>query len=107
MNIERILGLTVFFGLIFCVILLFKIHPGLTTFIGLTLTFLLFILSWFTFHPIDTYTLPVDKSTLSIFPDGKKLIVRQYKNAKTNRQIQDTVLVKDVFIFRQQFDRNK
>ena len=104
---NRVLVLSAFVGLLFCVLFLFKVDSYLIFFWGITLFFLLVISSWLIINPILSYTFPVDKLTLYVFSDGKKFVVRQYKNAKTNREIQDTVLVKDFFIFRQQFDRSK
>jgi hypothetical protein len=58
------------------------------------------IIFYFQFNPIDTYTYPDDIKTLSE-KDSKKVVVREYKNAVTNRKIIDTVTVIDKFIFRQ------
>lgn len=53
------------------------------------------------FLPFDTTTEPTDMKMLRSYSDRKKLIIREYQNAKTNAIIHDTVLVKDIFIFRQ------
>jgi len=63
------------------------------------------VLSCSEIYPIDTTTEPVDIKTIQTYTDGKKLVARQYENAKTNAVIKDTVLVKDIFIFRQVYDK--
>jgi hypothetical protein len=66
-----------------------------------------FVFSTFFLNPIDTTTEPYDKAILERFPNGNKIVIRQYMNAKTNRKISDTVLVKDTFIFRKIFRQKK
>ena len=51
-------------------------------------------------HPLDTTTEPYDIEVLKEGPDGEKIVVREYKNAKTNRIIKDTIQAYDVFLFR-------
>lgn len=75
--------------------------------IGFVLLPFFILFSWIELYPIDTTTKPIDVSILHINPDGTKLIVRERKNAKTNRVILDTVLVKDNFVFRQILETRK
>ena len=93
------------FGLIICGLLLFRAASWLTISLGVIFLIFFGVLSWSEIYPIDTTTEPVDIKTIQIYTDGKKLIARQYKNAKTNAVIKDTVLVKDIFIFRQVYDK--
>ena len=86
--------------MLFCLARFFKVNKVLTSIMG-SLFFIYLILVTITeIYPMDTTTEPVDIKTLRIENDKRKLIVRQYENAKTNRIIHDTVLVKDIFIFR-------
>jgi hypothetical protein len=57
--------------------------------------------------PIDTTTQPVDITTLQLDKNGNKLVIQEFKNVETNEIIQDTVLVKDYFIFRRIINRKK
>ena len=82
-------------------LLLFKVNRFVTAPVIVTLLFLCLLHAYFQIHPIDTTTEPVDKALLRTDEKGNKLVAREYKNAKTNGVIQDTVLVKDFFIFRQ------
>ena len=84
---------------------MFRVASWLTTSLGIIFLIFLVIVTISEFHPIDTTTEPVDTKTIQSFPDGKKLVVRQYENAKTNAIIKDTVLVKDLCIFRQIYDK--
>ena len=104
---NKILSYISFLGLIYCLILFFKPVFEIKVVIGILFTLLLGVLSCTEIYPIDTTTQPVDVETIQVYPNGKKLVVRQYKNAKTNREIQDTVLIKDVFLFRRQYQQNK
>ena len=96
----RIIGYISFSAFLFCLPLLFKASSWLTVPWGILLFSFLFINSCIEIYPIDTTTQPIDIATLRIDKNGKKLIVRERINAKTNSPIRDTVLVKDVFIFR-------
>lgn len=100
---NNIISYLSFFGLVFFTVFTFKPKSSATIALGLIALLLFSVLTYFEFNPIDTTTKPTDIKTISIQADGKKLIVRQYKNAKTNAKIVDTVLVKDVYIFRQIF----
>lgn len=93
------------FGLIICSLLLFRAASWLTSSLGVIFLIFLGLLSYSEFYPIDTTTEPVDIKTVQTYTDGKKLVARQYENAKTNVIIEDTVLVEDVFIFRRIYDK--
>ena len=93
------------FALIICSLLLFRASFWLTIFLGIIFLIFFGVLSFSEIYPIDTTTEIVDIKTIQTYTDGKKLVVRQYENAKTNAVIKDTVLVKDIFIFRQVFDK--
>lgn len=73
----------------------------LTIPLGVLLFLIFFINSCAEIHPIDTTTQPNDVAVLKNYENGNKLVVRERINAKTNRVIRDTVLVKDDFIFRE------
>ncbi len=51
-------------------------------------------------NPMDTTTQPKDIAILQKVDKRQKVVVREYKNMKTNNIIRDTLLVKDVFLFR-------
>jgi len=97
---NKIVSYFSFFGLLFCIALLFRANPVLKAVLGFLFVLLLGILSCSEIHPIDTTTQPEDTKTIQTYSDGTKLVMRHYINAKTNAQIQDTVLVKDIFMFR-------
>jgi ABC-type transport system involved in multi-copper enzyme maturation permease subunit len=90
-----------FLGFILGLLLWFKANNMVIVPIAVLLFFIFFINSCAEVYPIETTTEPVDVIVLRRDKNGIKLIVREYKNAKTNRIIQDTVLVKDYFIFRE------
>jgi hypothetical protein len=102
---NNILSYLSFWGLVYCTILFFR--PAFETQVvcGILFTVLFGIHSCSEIYPIDTITQPNDLKTIQTYNDGKKLVVRQYKNAKTNVEIQDTVLVRDVFLFRRFYVR--
>jgi hypothetical protein len=100
---NKIFSYLSFFGLIFFGVFTFKPKSVGTIALGLIFLFLFAILTFFEINPIDTTTEPVDIKTITTQTDGKKLIVRQYKKAKTNAEIIDTVLVEDNYIFRRIF----
>jgi hypothetical protein len=104
---NKIIGYFSFSVFLFCVPLLFKAKKWVTIPWGLLLFTFLFINSCGEIYPIDTTTEPMDIATLQSDKDGNKLIVREYTNAKTDVQIRDTVLVKDIFIFRQFIERKQ
>ena len=93
------------FALIICSLLLFRAASWLTISLGITFLIFFGVLYCSEIYPIDTTTEIVDIKTIQTYTDGKKLVSRQYENAKTNAVIKDTVLVKDIFIFRQVFDK--
>ena len=93
------------FALIICSLLLFRAASWLTIPLGIIFLIFFGVLSCSEIYPIDTTTEIVDIKTIQTYTDGKKLVSRQYENAKTNAVIKDTVLVKDIFIFRQVFDK--
>ena len=98
---NRIVGYFSFSGFILSILILCKANKILTILLGIILFFFFFINSCAEIYPIDTTTEPEDVSVLQTFENGNKMIAREYKNAKTNQIIKDTVLVKDKFIFRQ------
>lgn len=102
---NKIISYLAFFGLLFCIALLFRVNAGLKIVLGILFILLLGILSCSEVYPIDTTTEPVDKMVLQTFGDGRKIVVRQYENAKTNAKIQDTILVRDIFIFRRLYEK--
>jgi len=75
----------------------------MTIAVGGIALFLFSMLTFLVINPIDSTTEPTDIKTLITQADGKKIIVRQFKNAKTNAEIIDTVTVKDISIFRKVF----
>ena len=88
------------FGFIIALTFLFNAPTLFKILFGVLLTLFLGIFSITEIRPIDTTTKPIDKELLWINIEGKKMIVRQRTNAKTNSEILDTVLVKDFGIFR-------
>ncbi|TMI61960.1 MAG: hypothetical protein E6H07_16980 [Bacteroidetes bacterium] len=102
---NNILSYLSFWGLVYCMILFFRPAFEIKVVCGILFTVLLGIHSCSEIYPIDTTTQPNDLKTIQTYSDGKKLVVRQYKNAKTNADIQDTVLVKDVYLFRRLYKR--
>jgi hypothetical protein len=90
-----------FLGLIYCTVLWLTKNKWVIISLGLLFLIFLVLVAWTEEHPIDTTTNPVDIATLREYGDGKKLIARKYLNAKTNATIEDTVLVKDILVFRQ------
>lgn len=97
---NRIIGYLSFTGFLFFLLLLLKVNKEITIFVGLILLVFLVINSIGEIHPIDTTTEFIDIATLNTGKDGKKTIVRECFNVKTNGIIRDTLLVKDFFIFR-------
>jgi hypothetical protein len=104
---NRIFSYLTFSIFILSIAILFKANKMLTIPLGILLFLIFIIISYSEIYPIDTTTQPVDISILKTFDNGNKLIVREYKNAKTNQIIQDTVLVKDTFIFRQIIEKKQ
>jgi len=85
----------------------FKASKFLTIPLGILLFLIFLINSYAEIYPIDTTTQPRDISILKNYENGSKLIIRERINAKTNNIIQDTVLVKDDYIFRQIISNGK
>ncbi|MFC4816725.1 MULTISPECIES: hypothetical protein [unclassified Flavobacterium] len=104
---NRILGYFAFSGFILSIPIFFKATKIVTIPLGVILFLIFFINSCAAIYPIDTTTQPQDISVLQTNEDGSKLIVRERINAKTNRSIRDTTLVKDNFIFRQVIEPRK
>lgn len=98
--LEKTVTIFSVYGLIFCCVLFFK--PSKTMTLGLSIILLLlFALTLnLSINPIDTTTQPVDIKIHRQIDNGRKLVIRKYKNAKTNASLQDTVLVYDVGVFR-------
>jgi hypothetical protein len=101
---NRIIAYFSFCGILFCLLLLFRVDKDLRLILGILIFSFFFINSCSEIFPIDTTTEPVDIAILNTEGNGNKLIVRQYENVKTNEKIRDTVLVKDFFIFRELID---
>ena len=99
--VNRILGWLAFSIFILSIPILFKVRKTFTIPLGIILLLILIIISYGEIYPFDTTTQPNDISILRTYENGNKLIVREYINAKTGQIIQDTVLIKDKFIFRQ------
>jgi hypothetical protein len=94
-----------FLTLILCFTILMNARRAVTISLGVFFLIFFCLLSWTEFHAIDTTTDPIDIAIIHKESDGKKLVIREYKNMKTNRTIYDTVLVKDRFILRQFFEK--
>ncbi len=94
-----------FLTLILCFTILMKAQRALTISLGVFFFVFFCLLSWTEFHANDTTTDPIDIAIIHKESDGKKLVIREYKNIKTNRTIYDTVLVRDRFILRQFFEK--
>lgn len=97
---NRIIGYLFFSGFIISLLLLVKVKKRVTISVGIILSIIVIINSLAEIHPIDTTTEPVDIAILHTDLRGRKTIVRNYINVKTNKTIQDTALVKDILIFR-------
>jgi hypothetical protein len=97
----RIVGYFTFSFCILGLLLLFKANSIVTVPLGILLFLFFFVNSCSEIYPVDTTTEAVDIGVLGTYENGNKLIARRYKNVKTHRIIEDTVLVKDYFIFRQ------
>jgi len=86
-----------FIGLIGSTIVLWKRNWFIAE---LTVTTLICaIVTYGQFNPIDTTTFPRDKRVLNQ-GENSKLVMVEYKNCKTNRVYQDTLLVDDKWVFR-------
>lgn len=106
-TINKLLTYFSIFGLILCAMSLFKVGEFLRYSFGVIFLILLGAIAYLEFNPIDTTTQSVDVKILESYNDGSKLIVRQYKNAKTNGKTQDTIRVKDTWIFRSVYQTHK
>jgi len=96
----NIIGYFAFGTFVLSICLFFNAGKIIAIPLGLLLFLICFIESCSELFPIDTVTHPVDVATLRTDQHGNKLIIQQKRNAKTNYIIQDTVWVKDYFIFR-------
>lgn len=97
----RIIVFLLFLCFIMCVFMLFKPNEILVMLLGIVLFLIFFVYSCSEIYPIDTTTQPKDILILETYEDGTKLILRERISMKRNIPIQDKVLVKDNFIFRQ------
>ena len=104
--VSRIISYIAFSVLIFGIALLLKAKKIITILLGLLLLLILFFNAYSEIYPIDTTTKPHDILILKTLDNGNKIVVREYKNSKTNRRIQDTVWVNDIYIFRQIIERS-
>src|SRR5688572_23282961 len=95
----RIVGFLAFSTFLMGLVLLLTSNRTVKIVSGCFLFLILFINSCGEIYPIDTTTKPEDKAVLWTGTNGEKLIAREYKNAKTNRLIRDTVRVRDKWIF--------
>lgn len=103
----RVVGYLAFSSFVLCISILFNVDKMLIIPLGIILFLIFVINSCAEIYPIDTTTKPIDISVLRTNKDGSKLIVQERINAKTNRIIIDTVLVKDNLIFRQIIETRK
>ncbi len=101
--LNRIVTYFSFFAIILSATFTFKTQ-WLTIYVGIFLFIMFMVSTLITIYPIDTHSEPYDIATLGKYADGKKLIVREYKSSKTNRVIHDTLLVKDIGVFRRQYN---
>lgn len=58
-----------------------------------------FFIFYLQFNPIDTNKYPIDKKVITK-NGNEKIVVREMNKGKSNEIINDTVKVKDIFIFR-------
>ena len=98
--VNRIIAYLAFFIILFCLV-----HPVMNkrksqVLFGFIFFILFMIIVATEIKPVDTTTVPKEILTFSNLPDGRKIIVRSYVNAKTTSQMNDTVTVKGFFIFR-------
>lgn len=96
-----------FFGILYCLILLLRPSNSVAIFLALIFLLVTSFISLLLIYPLDSTSQPVDITILHTNSDGKKLIVREKINLKHNYPIRDTILVKDIFIFRQICKRTK
>ena len=94
-----------FLTLILCFTILIKANRAITISLGVFFLIFFCLLSWTEIHSMDSTTDPIDIAIIHKESDGKKLVIREYKNMKTNRTIYDTVLVRDRYILRQFFEK--
>ena len=98
---NKIMDYFLFSAFIMGILLFFKTGKTMLTISATFLFCIFFINSCAAIYPIDTTTQPKDSKVLQTRKNGDQLIMRNYKNAKTNRTIYDTVLVHDYGIFRE------
>jgi hypothetical protein len=89
-----------FFGFILSCVRLLSSSGCLLGTLGIVFFFFFSVGSCLAIFPIDTTTQPMNKAILGQNPDGTTRVLRAYKNAKTNQRIEDTAVVRDVFVFR-------
>ena len=104
---NRIIGYLAFSSFILCLILLLNEKKNIVIISSILLSIIFLFNSYAEIFPIDTTTQPVDITTLQLDKNGNKLVIQEFKNVETNEIIQDTVLVKDYFIFRRIINRKK
>lgn len=101
--LNQIIAYFSFFAIMLSATFIFKTQ-WLTIYVGIFLFIMFMISALITIYPIDTHREPYDIAILKKYADGKKLIVREYKSSKTNKVIHDTLLVKDIGIFRRRYN---
>jgi hypothetical protein len=92
-------------AVLFCALLLVtlvvaKISRKAGLIAGASFMFLFSLFAIAESNPMDTTTQPKDIAVLHKGENRHKIVVREYKNMKTNNVVRDTLLVKDVFLFR-------
>ncbi len=97
---NKVITYFAFFGLIFCTMILVRAPRLLNIFFGIVMFLLFCVASCATIFPVDTTSQPKDKVLLSSYADGRKKIIREFRNARAGAPVYDTVLVKDILIFR-------
>jgi hypothetical protein len=100
---NRIVMFFSFFALLFCIVLRLKLHKCIVYPLGIFLIIFFCLIALGEIYPRDTTTEPIDILTIHTNVNGKKMVVRKYKNIETDLIIYDTIVVKDYFIFRKIF----
>lgn len=100
-NLIRGISLAVFVCYVLCYLIWnLKIWPTLKWTLACTVLMICGVSACTLVKPLDTTTEPYDIQLLGRLNNGEKIMIRQYKNAKTNRVIRDTITARDVLFFR-------
>lgn len=100
---NRIVMFFSFFALLLCIVSFLKLNKLIVYSLGVFFVIFFCLISLGEIYPSDTTTEPIDIVTLQTNVNGKKIVVRKYKNIQTDLIIYDTIIVKDYFIFRKIF----